>query len=883
MSFAILIVLALPVILAGPSLAQSFKLENGYFSLSGKDGAITSLRLDPAGKSRFGRSHIISYRIGDPIPDPATRAEIDSSGTRAVLKGAKIGVPTRIEQLEANSPELLTPGHAIGQSFVWEHGFLNAVEAKMPTWNTTDSAVTMTLYRIENGNRAKVVSARLENLKDNEWAGIKCPDQPPGTYLVELSDVKGMAGWWTAGHDVIKGEATADGVPHPAMDRAIRCIGHDVHAGDVEITLDRNKLRTRFAPSGDSAGGRGSGRAAEQLQTVLTIPWVKSGYDTTGDRIIFHHFLTSEGIYVPAHQLKRRPWSGVSGEWVLMSGRFGADLRFPNAPIHLSMTEDSMSLDFPGADREIELLPHTDELPEGFPSFFSSEPKTDRVLNEFLLSHNFNFGVGTNPDWKDWHTLQLSWTANHQADLQHLQFLSYRIDPDGYVYCWGADPGWPFPYKDEGRNGRNDYDTRHWTTNPCYILGAWREYCWNPDPEYLAKLMPRVRLAMEFILKECDGDRGVMIAKGKGHEGRDRDIGSNYWDITPFGWKDAFTNAHYYPSLEAMAQLEEAVLRDPDVRDKLKGTSPTPRSPRYYRRLAETVRKSYNDTFWLEDRGRYSGCVDVEGVTHDYGFTFVNLPAMAYGLADPDQVRRIYDWMENSVTSSGKRDTYSRWVFAPRASTVHNPKRDEPPSSVRHPEPIRHPELVEGSLPSWWCMVWNGTGYDEQCQDGGAILYTSFHDILARARFLGADNAWKRLTEILARYSESDHLSGGTPLYRGEVTQGGPGGTAGSVGVEGEFPESGLVPVSFLYAFLGIDADIDGLEIRPNLPSSLRFAGVRNLRYNGLMYDIRVTSTSVELSCTTKGRERVIRKSLAPGEVFRANALNGSHGICRGN
>jgi len=556
---------------------------------------------------------------------------------------------------------------------------------------------------------------------------------------------------------------------------------------------------------------------------------------------------------MPVHQFKRRPFSGVAGAWVLMSGRFGSDLKFTNAPIHLEFAEDSMTMQMPGGERDIELLAHTDKLPDTYPVFFSSDAKTDKVLNEFLLSHNFNFGVGTNSDWKDWHTLQLSWTANHQCNWQHTQFLDYKMSPNGYVHCWGADAGWPFPYKDDDKDGVNDYDSRHFTSNPCFILGAWREYCWNPDSDYLAKLMPRVRAAMGFMLREQDGDKGVLVYRNApGHEGNDKGIGSNYWDISPFGWKDAFTNSFYYPSLEAMAQLEEAALRDPAARSQL-ASGPDVHTPGYYRRLAATVRKSYNGSFWLEDKGRYSGCVDIDGVSHDYGMTFVNLPAMAYGLADADQVNRIYNWMETGASSSGKADIYSRWVFAPRACSIHNPKREEPQTPV----------------PSWWSMAWNGTGYDEQCQDGGAILYTSFHDILARARFLGADNAWKRFTAILDRYAEPDHLSGGNPLYRGESTQGGPGGSAGGVGVEGEFPESGLVPVSYLYAFLGIDADATSLTIRPNLPSALTYGGVRNLRYRGLMYDIKVTNSSVELKCTTKGHERVIRKEIRAGETFR--------------
>jgi hypothetical protein len=172
---------------------------------------------------------------------------------------------------------------------------------------------------------------------------------------------------------------------------------------------------------------------------------------------------------------------------------------------------------------------------------------------------------------------------------------------------------------------------------------------------------------------------------------------------------------------------------------------------------------------------------------------------------------------------------------------------------------------------SWWIGPYAGEGFDSQVQNGGATLFLSYYDIMARTRYLGADNAWKRFTEILDRYSKPDHLCGGTPLFMGEVAQGGPGLSSGSVGTEGEFPESGLVPVSFLYAFLGIDSDIAGLKIRPNLPKALTYAGVRNLRYRGRMYDIRVTNYNVSIDCISSGSRQHIEKHLAPGQVFRFN------------
>lgn len=98
--------------------------------------------------------------------------------------------------------------------------------------------------------------------------------------------------------------------------------------------------------------------------------------------------------------------------------------------------------------------------------------------------------------------------------------------------------------------------------------------------------------------------------------------------------------------------------------------------------------------------------------------------------------------------------------------------------------------------------------------------------------------------------------------------------------MEGEFPESGLVPVSFLYAFLGVDADVHGLKIRPNLPSALEYAGVRNVRFGGKMYNIRVTNSSVDVKCTTPGYERTISKRLAAGEVFRLGAVSRHNESC---
>jgi hypothetical protein len=411
------------------------------------------------------------------------------------------------------------------------------------------------------------------------------------------------------------------------------------------------------------------------------------------------------------------------------------------------------------------------------------------------------------------------------------------------VYTWGGQAGWPFPFADADGDGLNDIDTRHFSTNPCFILGAWRHGCWSRDEAFIEAVMPRARRAMEYMLEELDGRSGLIVCPDvPEHSGKDGAYGNNYWDILPFGHLDAFANAYFAGSLEAMADLETWAGDEERAEELLA--------------VRDRCQERYTDVFWNDEAGRFVGCVDVDGVAHDYGFSFVNLDAMAYGLASEEQATRIYDWLESGITSSGEADAYSRWIFAPRANTLHNPARsDEDPE-----------------LPPWWSGVWHGTAWEDQCQNGGAILYTSWADIQARLWLRGPDDAWQRLMEILERYAMPDHLSGGDPLFLGERPQGGPGGVAGQVGVEGEFPESGMVPSSFVTGFLGMEARSGGLHIQPALPTDLEWARVEGAWYAGGRLDLTAEHGELRLEWTPEeGDALSLAAAYEPGQtaIFR--------------
>ncbi len=321
--------------------------------------------------------------------------------------------------------------------------------------------------------------------------------------------------------------------------------------------------------------------------------------------------------------------------------------------------------------------------------------------------------------------------------------------------------------------------------------------------------------AREENLVKLDGKAGDRDHLGVSGES----VGNNYYDILPFGYFDGYINAWFYDSVRAMADLETA-YGDPERAAAL-------------RAVLEPVRRRYNEVFWT-DKGyrdgaaRYIGCVDANGNRRDYGFTFVNTLALHVGLAKDSQADAVLKWLGTGSTfgPGGTRtpeDLY-HFRFAPRCTTIDNP--------------------------DWWAAQQRYEAYPwgEQIQNGGADLYESYYDLMARLAARGADDAYERLLAILARYAEPDRLTGGGRLFTGESVQG--GGTAGAVGVMSyEFPETSILAGILLYGFIGAEAGPDGLHIAPKIPRKQPFIRAENIYYHGTYFDIEAAANRLSLRC----------------------------------
>jgi hypothetical protein len=379
----------------------------------------------------------------------------------------------------------------------------------------------------------------------------------------------------------------------------------------------------------------------------------------------------------------------------------------------------------------------------------------------------------------------------------------------------------------------SQYDTRHNVNAQDYVRGCAKYFWWTGDVDFLKSQINRMRTALRFVMNEHRTlEKNVVdTSSWWGHEGRSgiaraadgtktllygEGIGNNYWDLLPFGGLDCYATVQYYDALQTMVKVERAIRVHPEW------GIPTDAglfNPDFLADHAAKVKETGNETFWNAETGRFYACIDVDGVGHDYGFTFLNLEAVAYDFATQEHADAIMHWINGDRIVEGdtaQGDDIYYWRFAPRSTTRRNI--------------------------DWYGWFWSNPEsipWGGQVQDGGAVLAFSYHDLLARLKVLGPDNAWNRLKEILAWYEEVQAAGGYRAYYDGSR----PGtlqgcGTPGGLGLDCEFFESVMVPQIMIEGFLGFDPSMDDPRPAPRFPIGWQSLAVDRVNFRGTITDI---------------------------------------------
>lgn len=394
-------------------------------------------------------------------------------------------------------------------------------------------------------------------------------------------------------------------------------------------------------------------------------------------------------------------------------------------------------------------------------------------------------------------------------------------------------------------------DTRHNVNNLSYIRACCDYFLWTHDVEFLRNNMEKMRTAFRFVEREfqtrekkCiyttwpghEGRSGVVWDKGKKRIVRGQGVGSNYWDLLPFGGEDALATVYYYDTLLRLADLETQIAKHTQWKISAGGAY----DPADLRHEAEEVKVYFNKRFWNSETGRF-GTVDLDGRMHDYGFTFLNNEAVTFGIASPDHARSIESWMSGARTVAGDTSTGSdiyHWRFGPRATTRRN--LDYYFWGWSNPE----------SVP-WGAQV----------QDGGAVLGFTYYDLMARLKTVGPDDITARLEAIADWFYETQRAGGYRAYYGKDPARGSlqGGGTAGGLGLDREFVESVMATQVMLDGVLGFHPTVDGFAIAPKLPSDWPELTITRIHLRDQVLDV---------TATRKGGLKIVATGPSAGELI---------------
>ena len=451
-------------------------------------------------------------------------------------------------------------------------------------------------------------------------------------------------------------------------------------------------------------------------------------------------------------------------------------------------------------------------------------------------------------EWTAWNGAQLNWSGYDEAINIHVNSLKNAVyGGDGWYYDSALNK-YVVDEDEYKENTRNDGfiwategspqhlgEQNHYTNNSMLIIAS-RDYLLtgNGTEGFLTSvngkgqvMIDKLRKAMEYMLINLNGESGLMTIYDPRNDGTVRGVSSNYWDSWNFcGYNSAYENVLFYQSVLAMADIENYLGNAEDAN--------------YYLSIAEKAKVKFNEYFWDEVKGRYISAINVKGDVLDFGVTVINFMAVSAGLASNEQAVSIYDWVDGkriieTDTSKGA-DIYNFKVSA-RSNTV----------AIE--------SVQEDGLHYWW---YNGHAFNDvlpghwgeyglQMQNGGTIFYTSYYDVSGRTLISG-DNAMQRFNTIMDEF----HIDS---LRRDPRTSFG----IYQVSINGEFPESGLVPLTFVTDIVGIQPDVKGLKIESCLPSDMTYAGVREYRYGNKIYQIEVNKNLSSPTVTFDGEKYIVK------------------------
>ena len=179
-------------------------------------------------------------------------------------------------------------------------------------------------------------------------------------------------------------------------------------------------------------------------------------------------------------------------------------------------------------------------------------------------------------------------------------------------------------------------------SDPVLLSAAGHIHQSDPNINWLKRIEPGLVRSVTRLLSLM-GENGLLISRDlTGNSGSYR-WSSNGMDVVGFGHIDGYINAWSYRAFRNAAALLDDLSQNKPLVQKC-------------REAAQLIRENYTTALLNPKTGWIAGWRSSDGELHDYGFTWVNGVALAFGLVDNKTARSALLGLERKREESGADD-----------------------------------------------------------------------------------------------------------------------------------------------------------------------------------------------------------------------------------
>jgi len=323
-----------------------------------------------------------------------------------------------------------------------------------------------------------------------------------------------------------------------------------------------------------------------------------------------------------------------------------------------------------------------------------------------------------------------------------------------------------------------------WVDDNLHVIQGVRSYLLHSGNLDAVRLwLPKLESMLAYFIKRR-GTQGLFELENSGAHW--------YYDIVETSGINSYHNAFFYKAALDLAEMEAAA----GFADKAAE----------YRRLAGELREAFNRVLWRDDLkggARYLDWIDAKGKEVSDFYDVCQWPAVAVGLASPEQARKIVATADARILELEKQYGY----------------------------------------PGFACLskLWNINGV---YMSGGSLLAQTYWEIMARTRAGDAQGAAKRLTLFARRFREISWAGDNGADIRGNMVGG---------DHEPYLADMVVVSAAAVHGLMGIEPTWDKFTVTPHLPADWPWAEAEVL-YKGQRQRVRVEGTKVDVKAVETSR-----------------------------